>query len=321
MGLIGAAEKPDALQVNTSGSTNGERLTLRLNRSKGLMKLEQLGIGSNELKALSDVVELDTGLVVFAGPRESGITTTQYAIIRSHDAYLHNIYTLEQKKMLDLDNITQQVFDAPKAEGTYARTLQTVLRREPDVVLIDQCEDCETLKLACRAAVEKKIYLTVRAANCVDAITRMQALLEDSKVLASVLTAVVSERLLRVLCPACREAYVPDEALIRKANLPSDKIEHFYRPPSEPIVDKRGREIVCQTCQNSRYIGRTGVFELLVVSDTMRKLIAQNASTRHIKGQARTEGMRYLQEQALIKVMEGTTSMAEVMRGLKSDAK
>ena len=163
--------------------------------------------------------------------------------------------------------------------------------------------------------------MTMRASSTFDAIARLIALVEDPKPVAEVLVAVVGQRLLRVLCNACREAYQPDEQLLRKANLPVDKIEHFYRPPSEPILDKKGREIICQTCQNSRYVGRTGVFELLVISDALRKLIASGATANQIKSQARSEKMRYLQEEGLLKVIAGQTSMAEVMRGLRVDSK
>jgi type II secretory ATPase GspE/PulE/Tfp pilus assembly ATPase PilB-like protein len=318
--LLGSTGKPERVDVITSGSTQGERLRLRLNRSQGLMSLEDLGISEAVLKQFKAAVARETGLVVFAGPKESGITTSEYATLRSHDAYLQNIYTLELAPMLDLDNITQQVHDA-KSDVSYPRMLQTILRREPDVVLIDQCEDRETAQLACRAAAEKKIYMTVRAASCVDAIARLQALLEDHKLLAGALVAVVAQRLVRVLCEACREAYKPDEQLLKKANIPAEQVEHFYRPPSEPILDKKGRVIVCQTCQNSHYVGRIGVFEFLPISDALRKLLAAGASPNQIKAHARTEKMRYLQEDGLLKVLAGKTSMAEIMRGLRSDAK
>ncbi|MCB9850364.1 MAG: Flp pilus assembly complex ATPase component TadA [Phycisphaerales bacterium] len=317
-GLLGLAGKPDRVDVITSGTTKGERLRLRVNRTKGLMKLEDLGFQESVLAKYLAVAKLDAGLIVVAGPRESGITTTEYATLRGHDAYLQNIYTLETSPMLDLDNITQQKFDPNNNEISYARMLQTVLRREPDVVLVDQCEDRETAQLACRAAAEKKIYMTVRAASSIDAVSRLQALTEDNKLLAGALKAVVAQRLVRVLCEACREAYKPDDQLLRKANLPTDQIEHFYRPPSEPILDKKGRVIICQTCQNSNYVGQVGVFELLIVSDAIRKLLAEGAPAKQIKAQARTEKMRYLQEDGLLKVIDGKTSMAEIMRGLRS---
>ncbi|HNO79167.1 MAG TPA: ATPase, T2SS/T4P/T4SS family [Phycisphaerae bacterium] len=320
-GLLGGGQKPGGLEVRTSGSTKGERLRLKTSRTGTLLKPEELGFDEKRLAKFQEVLALDTGLVLFAGPAESGISTTQYATLRSHDAYLQNIYSLETNPMMKLDNITQQKHGGASDDVSYARALQTVLRREPDIVMVDQCEDRETAQIATRAAREKKIYMTMRASSTFDAIARLIALVEDPKPVAEVLVAVVGQRLLRVLCNACREAYQPDEQLLRKANLPVDKIEHFYRPPSEPILDKKGREIICQTCQNSRYVGRTGVFELLVISDALRKLIASGATANQIKSQARSEKMRYLQEEGLLKVIAGQTSMAEVMRGLRVDSK
>ena len=319
--LLGGGEKPVPLEVTTSGSTAGERLRLRLCRAADLLRVDSLGLADDTLAVFKKLVELDTGLVIFAGPKESGITTAQYATLRAHDSYMQNIYTLEHEKMLKLDNITQQIFDKQKAEVTYARQFQTILRREPDVVMLDSCEDRETAQLACAAAKEKKVYVTIRAASAFDALARFQALVEDPKAVASVLCGVLGLRLLRVLCEACREAYKPDEQLLHKANLPVDEIEHFYRPPSSPIVDKKGREIICQSCQNSHYVGRTGTFELLVATKAIRTLIAAGEPIKKIKGQARAEKMRYLQEDGLLKVIAGTTSMAEVMRGLRADAK
>ena len=321
VGLLGGGEKPSGLDVRTSGSTKGERLRLKLNRISTLLKAEELGFDEKRLAKFKELTSLDTGLVLFAGPAESGITTTEYATLRSHDAYLQNVYSLETKAMMTLDNITQQMHKGVSDEVSYPRTLQTVLRREPDIVLVDQCEDRETAQIAARAAVEKKIYMTIRASSTFDAVARLIALVEDPKAVAKGLVGVVGQRLLRVLCNACREAYQPDEQLLRKANLPVDKIEHFYRPPSEAILDKKGREIICQTCQNSRYVGRTGVFELLMISDEMRNLIAGGASANRIKAQARSEKMRYLQEEGLLKVITGVTSMAEVMRGLRVESK
>lgn len=319
--LLGSTGKPAPLDVTSSGSTKGERLKLRHHPAVSLKRFEDLGFAEDLAEKYKVLVAQETGLVLFAGPKESGITTTEYATLRGHDAYMQNIYTLENEMLLKLDNISQTSRKSVESEVSYARQLQTVLRREPDVVLVDQCEDRETAQLACRAAVDKKIYLTIRAANAVDGLSRLLALVEDPKLVAQSLIGVVGQRLLRVLCEACREAYKPDDALLHKANLPADDIEFFYRPPSAPIVDKKGREITCQNCQNSRYVGRIGVFELLIVSDKIRQLIASGASASQIKGQARTEKMRSLQEDGLRKVIAGTTSMAEVMRGLRTNGK
>jgi general secretion pathway protein E len=320
-GLLDSPNKPEIVEVTTSGSTAGERLRLKVRKASALLKPEELGFSEECLAKFKKLVAVDTGLVVFAGPRESGLTTTQYATLRGHDAYLQNIYTLETAPLLKLDNMTQQVFDPAKADATYARALQTVLRREPDVVMVSECKDRESAEIACRAGAEKKIYLALEATNAFDALARLLALVEDPRLVAQSLAGIISQRLLRMLCPACREAYKPDEQLLRKANLPVDKIENFYRPPSQPILDKKGREIICQRCQGSRYVGRIGVFEVLEISDAIRALISAGKPLKDIKDQARKAKMLYLQEDGLRKVIDGTTSMNEVMRGLRMDGK
>ncbi|MFQ5592508.1 MAG: ATPase, T2SS/T4P/T4SS family, partial [Phycisphaerae bacterium] len=248
--------------------------------------------------------------------------TTQYAVLRSHDAYMHNIHALERRSMLDLDNITQQLYAGGGTNVSYARMLQTVLRREPDIVMADECEDKETALVAARAAaMDRKIYLGIRANNCFDALSRYLALLGDNRLAAKALRGVMAQRLVRVLCNDCREAFKPDTATLKKLNLPVDKIERFHRPPSEPKRDRRGKEIVCQNCQGSGYYGRVGVFELMPIGEAISKLIEGGAAMNKIKAQARKNRMYYIQEEGLLKVIEGVTSMNEVLRCLRNDEK
>ena len=144
---------------------------------------------------------------------------------------------------------------------------------------------------------------------------------EDNELVAEALVAVVSQRLIRILCTACRQSFKPEESLLRKANLPVDKIEFFHRPPTEPVYDRKGREIICQTCQGSGYLGRTAVFEVMGIDDAIRELIKGGAPIKQIKAQARKNKMYYMQEEGLFKVIDGTTSLDEVIRGLRDDAK
>ena len=124
---------------------------------------------------------------------------------------------------------------------------------------------------------------------------------------------------MRKLCIACRQAYKPDAQLLKKANLPVDKIEHFFRPPPEGLTDAKGNPIVCTNCQGSGYFGRVGVFEVLVVDDTMREMIRAGQPVSAIRAQARKGGMYYLQETGLQKVQEGITSMNEALRVMRED--
>jgi len=313
--LLSQTGDPGQTEVRSSGTTAGERLSLHVQRGPILMKLADLGFHESRLEPLKGLIAKGHGLVLITSPPKHGLTTTQYAIIRSHDAYINNIHALERKKLVELDNITQQIYEGTNTDVNYARMLQTVLRREPDIVMVGECEDRETAKIASRAAAEdRKIYMGMPAKDCFDALNRYINYIEDNELAAKALLGVTSQRLMRLLCTTCREAFEPDEAMLKKLNLPADKIERFYRPPTENKVDKKGRPILCQACQGTGYQGRVGVFELLVITPDVSQLIAEGAPIQKIKAQCRKNRMYYLQEEALLKVISGVTSMNEILR-------
>ncbi len=310
------------INVITSGSRSGERLRLKVQQPASRKKIQDLGFAPQRLEQIKQIAALPAGLVLLTGGKGSGITTTQYAVLKCHDAFMQNIHTLQRSSLYELDNITQTRYEG-EAEGTsFARQLQSALRREPDIVGVGECTDRETAQIALRAAVsDRKIYMAMEAKSTLDALARILAFAEDNKLVANGVAAIVNQRLIRVLCNSCRQSFKPDESLLKKANLPLDKIEHFHRPPTEAVFDRKGREIVCQTCQGSGYVGRVGVFELLVVDDKIRQLIAEGAQLKQIKSQARKNRMHYMQEEGLLKVIDGTTSLDEVIRGLRDDTK
>lgn len=309
-------------EVRTSGTTAGEKLSIHVQAGPVLMRVPELGMNPQRAESLKACFGKSTGLLLISSPPRNGLTTTQYAILRSHDAYMNNIHALERKKLVDLDNITQQIYEGSNTDVNYARMLQSVLRREPDIVMIGECEDRETAKIATRAAADdRKIYMGLPAKDSFDALNKYINYVEDNALAGKALLGVINQRLVRMLCKDCKEAFQPDAVTLKKLNLPADKIERFYRPPTEPKLNKRGKEIVCPTCQGSGYVGRTGVFEVLIVDPTVSKLIAEGAGADKIKAQCRKNKMYYLQEEALLKVIDGTTSMNEVLRCLGGSEK
>ena len=302
-------------EILTSGTMAGERLSLRIGSGPVLMRIPELGMSPPRLENLKQFLAKSHGLLLISAPEGNGLTTTQYAILRSHDAYINNIHTLERNKQLDVDNVTQQEFAGSNTDVNYARMLQSVLRREPDIVMVDRCDDHETAMVATRAAAEdRKMYVGLRAKDTFDAVSTYLSLIGDNALAAKALVGAVCQRLVRVLCNDCREAFVPDAATLKKLNIPADKIENFYRPPSEKKLDRKGKEIVCMTCRGSGYVGRTGVFEVLVVDATVAGLIKEGAPMNRVKAQCRKNKMYYLQEEGLLKVIAGTTSMNEILR-------
>lgn len=310
-------------EVHTSGTTAGERMRLRIQAGPTLMRIHELGLPPQRLELLKKaILGKPTGLLLMSAPPQNGLTTTQYAVLRSHDAYMHHIHTLERRAAIELDNITQHVFESVNTDINYARMLQTVIRREPDIIMVSDCEDRETAQIATRAAADnRKIYLGIQASDAFAALKKYLAFVEDNRLAAKALCGVINNRLVRKLCTQCREAFKPDSATLKKLNLPADKIDRFYRPPSEPKLDRKGKEIICPNCQGSGYLGRTSISELLVVDENVAKLIAEGAPVARIKAQCRKNKMYYLQEEGLLKVIDGTTSMNEVLRIMRGNGK
>ncbi len=305
-------------EVNTSGTTAGERMRLRVETASKVFRIPDLGLAAPRLEQLKELISRPTGLVLLSSPPHHGLTTTQYAVLRAHDAYIQNIHALERRSLMDIDNVTQTIYEGDNSDVNYARKLQTVLRREPDVVLVSDCEDRETAAISTRgAADDRKIYLGINANDSFEALSKYLELLGDNKLASKALLGVLNQRLIRKLCTECREAIKPDPAHLKKMNVPPDKVDRIYRPPTGPILDKKGNEIICPSCQGSGYVGRTGVFELLVVDDAVRELIAGGAPVDRIKNQCRKNRMLYLEEEAFLKVIEGVIDVKELIRAVR----
>lgn len=318
--LLSAEGDAGTTEVHTSGTTAGEKLRVCMGSGPTLLRLHELGMAPQRLEGLKRCLAKNHGLLLLSAPPQHGLTTTQYAVLRGHDAYMNNIHALERRPLAEIDNITQRRYDGANTDVNYARMLLTVIRREPDIVMVGECEDRETALIATRAAVEnRKIYMGIHARDSFDALRKYIKFLNDSRMAAKALIGIVNQRLVRILCTQCREAFQPDPATLKKLNLPADKIEHFYSPPTEPKVTRRGKPIICQNCQGTGYVGRTGVFELLVVDSAVARLIAEGAAVNRIKAECRKKKMYYLQEEGLLKVIDGTTSMNEILRCIRTN--
>ncbi len=304
-----------AYQIKTAGSTRGEQMRIERSEEYAALKLDALGLNPDQIEQLQAAIEQKPGVVIITGPEDSGVTTTLYAVARNHDAFIQNINSLERDILTELDNITQNIVEENANAETAARQLQSLLRKDPDIVLSGFCDSKEMARIITQAAREgKKLYAAYNANNTFDALNQWLAWVSDSPKVADTLLAITCQKLIRVLCPQCREAYVPDASILRKLNLPADKIKHFFRPPTEFEYDKRGNPILCDYCQGTGYRGRTAIFETFFINDAVRQLLRENTPLNAIRNQCRKERMLYLQEQALRKVIDGTTSIQEVLR-------
>ena len=322
IGAAGSSEKPVDIESKASGSTAGQRVMLKVIAEESKFRAPDIGLTKAQLPIFEKLIAQPKGVMVVSGPRGTGVTSTLYAILRSHDAFMQNIHTLEITKSMTLENITQHVYDGSDPSATFGNRFRSLIRTEPDVAMAGDTPDSETMGYAAAAGrQQKKIYLGMSANDTFSALRRYLDGVGDGGLAASSLVAVTNQRMVRVLCTSCRRAYKPDPALLKKGNLPIGENRPFFRPPNpeEIEVDKHGNQLICQVCQGSGYFGRSGVFELLVIDEQIRGMIAKGADVPSMKAEVRKKGMLYLQEVALYKVYEGITSIAEVLRVTKDE--
>jgi type II secretory ATPase GspE/PulE/Tfp pilus assembly ATPase PilB-like protein len=306
-------------EIETAGSTAGEQVRLKhLTKSESL-RLSDLGMTPDQFEALDHLRQGGQGLVLVTGPKKSGVTTTMYSLVRNHDAFLNNINTIEKQPSSKLLNITQTVYSlTDTGTTTYAKRLQTLVRMGPDVIGVGECEDEETAKVASAAAADGKVvYVVMNADSVLQALGKWLKMVGDRKLAAETLVGIANQRLLRKLCDECKQGYTPNADLLKKFNLPAEKAKVLYRPGKE-IFDKRGKPSMCQKCQGTGFIGRTGVFEMIVLTDELRKAIKHVKQLPELGMQFRRAKMLYLQEQALRKVIAGTTAINEMVRVLSA---
>lgn len=298
-------------RVASAGTKVGEKVVIRLfDKANIVTKLEQLGLTSKEEEKVRAATDHETGLILAVGPVSSGKTSTVYAILRAMDPLLRDIKTLEEVIEQQLDNITAEEFNAKSGE-TIINRLKSILRTDPQVVMLSDLKDDELAALALQAASTNR--LIVSSITGTDTIKAIMSLVErglsrDS--LASSLQLVTCQRLVRTLCEACKEPYQPKPEFLKKYNLPDDT-EAFYRPPTDP------QQPICGECGGVGYMGRTGIFEVLEITDPIREIIANNPTEAALRAAAVQQRMTSLSRNGLRLVLEGRTSIDELMRALK----
>jgi len=302
-------------QVTTAGSTAGEQVVLRRIEKHTLTKIEDIGFDGDQVEQLSVIKEIRSGLIIVSGPKKSGVTSSFYAMLRNHDPFMNNINTLEKQTAGELANVTQHIYTlSDTGSTTYAKRLQSILRMGPDIMGIADCNDRRVAKLACTAAKDGKIvYVVVDAANITQALGRWLKFVPDRELVADVLVAVINQRLVRKLCGSCKQAYQPNQNLLRKFNINADKAKVFYKP-GEIEYDKHGKPVLCEECQGTGFVGRTGVFESFVLDEKSKEVLRRAKSMQEVSDQFRRSGMIYMQERAVKRVAAGLTSINEVIR-------
>jgi type II secretory ATPase GspE/PulE/Tfp pilus assembly ATPase PilB-like protein len=280
------------IRAASTPTSYGEKMVLRLlNSSGGVMSagLDNIGLRPQILSALQGVIHKPYGMFLVTGPTGSGKTTTVYASLNEIDADQHNITTIEDPVEYRLDGITQIAVNTA-AGVTFASILRSVLRQDPDVLLVGEIRDKETAEIACQAALTGHfVFSTLHANDTVATVTRM-------------LDLGLGQRLARKLCQKCREPYPTPPELLKRLGVKPEQAPTIYR--------KKG----CPECGGTGYKGRIGIHELLVMSDDIRKLITDSPSIEDLRAAARQGGTRSLQVDGFLKVLQGTTSVEEIVR-------
>jgi len=298
-------------RVASAGTKVGEKVAIRLFDKRIMVtKLELLGLTSKEEEKVRASVEKDMGLVLAVGPAGCGKSNTIYSIVRSLDPMIRDIKTLEEVVEQQIDNVVAEEFN-PKAGETIVDKFKSILRTDPQVVMLSDFRDDDLAKVALQAASTNRLVLS----SCVgtDAVKGIMSLIErglSRDAVAESLVLIVSQRLVRTLCEECKEPYQPKPEFLKKYNLPEDT-EAFYRPPTEPLPQ------VCPECSGVGFVGRTGIFEVLEVTDAIREIIANNPTEAALRAAAAQQRMMGLSRNGLRLVLEGRTSIDELMRALK----
>ena len=252
-----------------------------------------------------------------SSPPRSGRTISMYAALREYDLFSKSVMAVESLLSIEYPAVNQLEVD--KAAGqSLAEAVQVALRSDPDVVMIETVSDAEAARMMMLGAAAGKIMIGgLAASDAGQAIKKFMAAVGDPKSVASVLLASTNQRLLRKLCSGCSEAYRPNPEFLRKANLQAAKVEVLNREPKTRPLDKDGKTIVCPICGNEGYTGRMAFYEIMVLDDEARGRLAAGGSVTEVRTQLRKQGQEFLQEEGLRKVVDGVTSVSELLRVLK----
>ncbi len=288
-------------RVSTYPSVFGETIVIRiLDKNAAMIDINKLGMHPSGFKALTTKLQEPQGMILVTGPTGSGKTTTLYAGLHHLNAIYRNIITIEDPVEYQLDGITQANVN-PRAGITFATGLRSMLRQDPDVILVGEIRDQETASIATEAALTGHLVLSSLHANdAASAITRLVDMGIEPFLLGGSVSCSVAQRLVRVNCPKCLEQYKPDPENIRRLGL----------DPAALFVRGKG----CEHCSNTGYRGRMGVYEVLEMTSELRRMILAGKNASEIQQTAINSGMLTLRQDASDKVLEGKTTIEEVVR-------
>jgi general secretion pathway protein E len=293
------------IRVSVIPTAGGERVVLRLlDKGRGELKLEEIGFGPELLKTFRSLIGISHGIILITGPTGSGKTTTLYGALNELNCQEHNILTVEDPVEYQLPGIGQMQV-RPKIDLTFANCLRHILRQDPDVIMIGEIRDRETAEIAIQASLTGHLVLsTLHTNDSASAVTRLIDMGIEPYLISSTVVGVMAQRLVRMICPACKQPYKPQDGMVSWNEL-QGLAKGFVR-----LHKGAG----CEKCLQTGYMGRTGIFELLLVDDQIRDLVVRRQGSHIVERAAVERGMATLRQDGLRKALAGTTTLEEVYR-------
>jgi type IV pilus assembly protein PilB len=303
--LLNVSGRPVDLRVSTLPTIFGESVVMRvLDRSVVKLDVENIGLRQEEMDLLKKLINMPHGIVIVTGPTGSGKTTTLYSCLNSANDIRWKIITTEDPVEYDLDGIIQcQVNEDIKV--TYSHLLRSILRQDPDTILVGEVRDLETAQIAVEAALTGHlVFSTLHTNDAPSAITRLLDLGIEPFLICASIEAIVAQRLVRKICVKCKTEIAPTEEMLMEIGLTPNDVKN------KKFCFGKG----CTACNNTGYKGRMAIFEMMLLTDRVKELIMKMASTEQLRHIAREQGMRTLRESGLLGIFDGHTTIEEVVR-------
>ncbi|CDK30641.1 type II secretion system ATPase GspE [Candidatus Babela massiliensis] len=301
---IKVAEKAIDIRVSTLPVSFGERIVMRLlDKSKTFVTLDKLGFSERDYKVINNSIEQPNGIILVTGPTGSGKTTTLYSVLNKLNSPDVNIITVEDPVEYQLAGIGQ--VQVKESVGlTFAAALRSILRQDPDIIMIGETRDQETAQIAIQSALTGHLVLsTLHTNSAAGSITRLIDMGVEPYLIASSLVCSIAQRLVRKLCPSCKRAYQPTQEILKRLPISLEELKSwtFYEP------------VGCEQCSNTGFKGRIPIFEIMLMTTDIGKLTVERADAKIIETQAEKDGMTTLFQDGLRKVKSGLTTIEEVL--------
>ncbi|MBL7995247.1 type II secretion system ATPase GspE [bacterium] len=296
-------ERTIDFRISSFPTVNGENIVMRiLDKGSVLVSLQDLGFDKNTMIFFDELIHRPNGIILVTGPTGSGKTTTLYSALSSINSIDKNIITVEDPIEYRLDLIRQCQINS-KIGLTFAAGLRSILRQDPDVIMVGEIRDKETAHIAVESALTGHlVFSTLHTNDAPSAINRLTDMGIEPFLTASAVSGILAQRLVRKLCPKCKEKFTPDETILKTLNVRTAGSHAIYRPKG------------CPHCKDKGYKGRLAIYELLMVNEDIKKLTMERASSGKIKDAAIENGMRTLRQDGIAKVLQGLTTVEEVLR-------